>query len=275
MKSTRTRPLLAALAAAVVAVTGAVAAPSAEAAPTTIRVFSHNLEKNPAALEAVIAEANARPGPEVLILQEVCGSMIGRLQDVGYTTFRHRRNTDNCGADQRIGEAVVWNGGGGWKGAVSVNLHAEPVDGHLYGLTCLDLAHDGRSIRACSTHLVAGGSANDAFRHDLTRAIKATVGPWIAGKDVVIVGGDFNSEPTTATMNAIYGVGSASAGQFRELAQMEGGGSTARGGKATFWKKKIDYVFASVKGTRSSGGNQNVKESPSDHRMLFGAVPLG
>jgi endonuclease/exonuclease/phosphatase family metal-dependent hydrolase len=278
MTTTRTRPLLAALAAVGVAATGltagVAAAPSAEAASSSVRVFSHNLEKKGTAIDKVAALA-AGGGPEFLLLQEVCRSKVGKLQKLGYTTYRERRQAAKCGTDQSIGEAVVWTGKSvEVTGAPSVNLTPEPVGGHLYGLACLDVSHGGHTFRACSTHLVAGGSANDAFRHDLTRAIKATTAPWMTEKDVVLVGGDFNATPGTPTMNAMYGVGPASAGEFRELAQSAGNGTEARGGKSTFYKKKIDYVFASRKGTRPAGGSQQVKDSPSDHRVLFGAVPL-
>lgn len=278
MRHLRTRPLLAALAALGVTAAGFVGttstAPDASAASATVRVFSHNLEKKGTAIDRVAGLADGG-GPEFLLLQEVCRSKVGTLQALGYTTYRERRSASKCGTDPSIGEAVVWTGRSAEvTGVVAVNLTAAPVGGHLYGLACLDVNHGGHTFRACSTHLVAGGSTNDAFRHDLTRAIKATTTPWMSQKDVVLVGGDFNATPGSATMNAMYGVGPASAGEFRELAQTAGDGRTARTGKNTFYAKKIDYVFASKNGTRTSGGTEQVKDSPSDHRVLFGAVPL-
>ncbi|WP_030526798.1 endonuclease/exonuclease/phosphatase family protein [Phycicoccus jejuensis] len=273
----RTRPILAALATVGVAAAGLVGttatAPSAEAASSSVRVFSHNLEKKGTAINRV-RELSDGGGPEVLLLQEVCSSLIPKLQDIGYTHYRQRRTSTKCSGDQGIGEAVVWTGKSAEvSGTVSVPLNATPVDNHTYGLACLDINHGGHAFRACSTHLVAGGAANDAFRHDLTKAIKATTGSWMSTK-VVLVGGDFNTTPGSATMNAMYGVGSASGGEFRELAQSAGTGSTARSGKNTFYSKKIDYIFASKAATRTGGGTEQVKDSPSDHRVLFGAVPL-
>lgn len=278
MTHTRTRPLVAALGALGVAAAGLTAgvsaAPPAEAASSSVRVFSHNLEKKGTAIDKVAALADGG-GPELLLLQEVCRSKLSKLQGLGYTTYRERRTTDNCGTDTSIGEAVVWTGKSSEvTNVVAVNLTPAPVGGHLYGLACLDVTHGGHTFRACSTHLVAGGDANDAFRHDLTKAIKATTTPWMTEKDVVLVGGDFNSTPGTATMNAMYGVGPASGGEFREIAQTAGSGATARGGKNTFYSKKIDYVFASKNGTRTSGGTEQVTDSPSDHRVLYGAVPV-
>lgn len=79
----------AALAVATLAVTGAIGAvstttaPTAEAAPGMVRVISHNIAKKPEALTKVIEKHNSArfPGPEVVFLQEVCQSMLPRIEE--------------------------------------------------------------------------------------------------------------------------------------------------------------------------------------------------
>jgi endonuclease/exonuclease/phosphatase family metal-dependent hydrolase len=270
---------IAALAAAGIALSGAMgvaatttAAP-AQAAPATLRVITHNLEKNGEALTRVVAKANETSGAEVLLLQEVCNNMLDRIANQGPMQWHPRRNNDKC-AGGVIGEAVVYTGGGAVTRDV-VELNTEPTDAnHKYGMACLIFTHAGRATRACSTHLAAGKEADrDALRAETTSLIRGKAANWIANKDVVIIGGDFNSEPGSATMNAMYGVGSGAAGNFRELHQMATG-QTFRGGPDTFWARKIDYIFASMKGTATEGGSQHVEGTPSDHEMLYGRVPL-
>ncbi|MFC7489790.1 MULTISPECIES: hypothetical protein [unclassified Knoellia] len=110
---------VAGLAVAGLALTGAIgvsattiAAP-ASAAENSIRVITHNVAKKPSALGGAIRKANATQGPEFVLLQEVCSSMVKRLQDdLGYTTFRPRRTAAKCGTNGSVGEATVWTGSG-------------------------------------------------------------------------------------------------------------------------------------------------------------------
>ena len=213
--------------------------------------------------------------------------MVKRLQDdLGYTTFRPRRDADKCGADEWVGEATVWTGSGA-TAVEPVALNATPLDGHTYGLACLDVTRNGRDIRACSTHLIAA-KAPQSERNTLTTAMKSVVKGFVSAKDVVIVGGDFNTAPRTYPMDHLYGVGKDGTGQFRELHQMAGNGTTDRSGKPTIGggdkARKFDYVFASVKGTRPRGGTEQTcwKDgnpgttdcTTSNHRILWGQVPL-
>ena len=290
MRTTRTRPLIAALAAAAVAVTGLAAnltdAPSAEAAGASIQVMTHNLAKKDSALTGVIKKHTALKGNRFILLQEVCESMVPRLQkDLGYTTFRERRLAGNCGEGQSVGEATVWTGSGA-KALAPIALNATPIDGHTYGLACLAVTRDGRSIKACSTHLIAE-KADPKDRDALTAAMKGALKGLVESTDVVIVGGDFNETPKVYPMDHLYGVGKDHDGQFRELHQMATG-TTARTGKVTVGggdkARKLDYIFASVKGSRSSGGTERTcwKDgnpattdcTTSNHRILWGKVPL-
>ena len=282
MHHTRTRPVLAALAAVAVAATGVAAAPTAQAAPSTIRVITHNLEKKTSALTKVLelADSDKVPGKELLLLQEVCGDMLPTLQALGATSFNPRRTGKCAGTDTRLGEAAVWTGSGATARAPQPLLSK---DGHAYGLACVDLTQDGKAIRACSTHLVAGGRDEAPFREQLTRKIRSVTNDWISPQRTVIVGGDFNARPGFKAMDAMYGVGPGAAGKFREIAQTAGSGTTAQNGLWTCGRKteardtrrKIDYIFVSKSGSRERGGSERVAGSPSNHRILFGALPLG
>ncbi len=287
MKSTRTRPLLAALAATAVAVTGVVtsvaAAPSAEAAPATIRVITHNIAKKPTALTKVIevAKSDRMPGPEVVFLQEVCQSMLPRIKDkLGPYAFHIRRTNQGDCSDGVIGEAVVYTKKDAFAEDSSVDFGLASNDGQTYGMACLNISLAGRATRACSTHLPsAKGADRDALRLQATRVIRDKARAWNT-KELILVGGDFNSVPTAASMNPMYGVGSGSQGDFREISQTAGSGSTARAGRFTIGKvsqntdRKVDYVFAWKAATRASGGWADTRFTPSNHRMLFGGVPL-
>ncbi|WP_353952841.1 endonuclease/exonuclease/phosphatase family protein [Knoellia sp. S7-12] len=284
---------VAGLAAAGIALTGAIGvtattnAPPAEAAPGSIRIITHNLEKEQGALDAVKAKVAATDGPEVVLLQEVCESLLPQINDMGHANFRPRKTHPKCGEGQKIGEAVVWTGG---NEAGKNNPTLVKDAGHRYGLACVTFRYAGRSTRACSTHLAAGED-KDGVRTKITRDIRAKSTTWIGNGHRVIVGGDFNSNPQDGAMDHMYGVGGGGAvGPFRELHQMAGEGTTARAGLATKGGRKIDYIFVSERDTRPSGGTEQTcnGEKPgetvddyeanhcttSDHRLLWGTAKL-
>ena len=105
---------------------------------------------------------------------------------------------------------------------------------------------------------------------------------WISPSRTVIVGGDFNARPGFAAMDAMYADGKGAQGKFREIAQTAGSGSIAQSGLWTCGRikdgrdtrRKIDYIFVSKSGSRDSGGAERAIASPSNHRILFGALPL-
>lgn len=270
----------AALAAVSLLTSGAVgltaAAAPAAAADSTLRVIQHNLKKEPSALEAVAQQAAATTGPEVLFVQEACASMFPRLQQLGTVAFHVRRTNQSDCNDGRIGEAVVYTQPGAAATPFNDVNFDIPGQDQNYGMACLNFTHEGRVTLACSTHLAAGrGADRDALRLASTRTIRGWTDTWVTQTDLVVVGGDFNDDPTTQTLNPMYGVGANATGQYREIAQMAGTGSTARSGKDTFWAHKYDYVFATQADTRSQGGKEMVQDTSSDHRMLYGPVPLG
>lgn len=286
MTHTRTRPLLAALAAVGVAAAGltagVAAAPTAEGAPAKIRVISHNIAKKPEALGKVIQLANSSdsPGDEVVFLQEVCQSMLPRIrQDLGRTQFHIRRTNQGDCSDNVIGEAVVFTGKGGAVEGDSVDFNL-PGQDQTYGMACLNFTYASRSTRACSTHLPSGkGADRDALRLGATRFIREKATHWDK-QNPVLVGGDFNSTPDARAMNQMYGVGDRHQGNFLELNQTAGSGNTARAGLFTIGKKskgtdrKVDYVFSWKPKTARSGGSVHIRFTPSNHRMLFGSVPV-
>ncbi|MBT9256374.1 endonuclease/exonuclease/phosphatase family protein [Phycicoccus sp. MAQZ13P-2] len=232
-------------------------------------------------LAKAIEQANATTGPEIILLQEVCGDMLQTLRAPGWTVQFHQRRANKCvGTDTALGEAVVWTGAGG-QPFKAVELLAK--DDQKYGMACLDVKYSNRNVRACSTHLVASRRDETVFRSQLTAKIRVVTNRWIADKRTVVLGGDFNTRPTFREMDAIYGVGKNANGKFREMAQSAGkSGSTARDGLWTSGRKtdtndtrrKIDYVFVSMNAAAATGGSQNVQATPSDHRMLYGRMPL-
>lgn len=282
MRTTRTRPLLAAAAALAVIATGVGGAPSAtaaqEAAPTTIRVITHNLAKKPGALSAVITKANGG-GPEVVLLQEVCKSMLDRVKGaLGRQAAWHDRRTGHCGDGSDIGEVAVWTGGD----VLDTTAPDFTTSGdQRYGAACVTFRFGGKKNKACSTHLAAGDGAG-ATRAAATNDLRTRAAGWMADGTRVIVGGDFNAEPKTGELSAVYGVGTGAAGSFRELHQMAKP-TTVRTGKVTLWQRKIDYIFGSMSGFGTQGGteqtcNSTVRDpqgcTPSNHRIVWGTLPL-
>ena len=258
-----------------IGVTATTTAAPAEAAPGSIFVISHNLQKKNSAVDRVAQQAKDHPGGEVLLFQEVCASQRDRIKKLGLSVYRERKSPNtNCGGEG-IGEMAVWTG----DGRVGVSKHdlgAEQEGGHTYGLACVTFNHAGRKTRACSTHLAAGGDRFDPVREATAAAIKDKTSGWITDEKLrVIVGGDFNSRPDDNAMDSMYADGGGgAAGRFRELHQMASG-TNARGGLNTFYKKKIDYIFVSKVDSRAQGGSEHARKiTPSDHRVLFGSVPL-
>lgn len=284
----RTRPILAALATVGVAAAGLVGttatAPSAEAAPVQIRVVQHNLAKLPGALDAVIAKKNATSGPEVITMQEVCGSMRSRIESkLGKNYSWHVRRHGHCADGSNIGEVAVWTGGD----FVSKNVRdltaqpGQPSD-QTYGIACVVFTYGGKKNKACSTHLAAGDNMA-AVREGQTAELNGLSAGWMADGTRVILAGDFNTEPDKAAMSSIYGIGSGAAGSFLELHQAATGQSF-RGGKPTLWQtRKIDYIFGSTTGFVFGQGSESTCNStkrdangctPSNHRILWGTLRL-
>jgi endonuclease/exonuclease/phosphatase family metal-dependent hydrolase len=288
MHHTRTRPLLAALAAVGVATAGLTAgvstAPSAEAAPVQIRVVQHNLAKLPGALTAVIAKKNATSGPEVITMQEVCGSMRDRIEkELGKPAAWHVRRTGHCADGSNIGEIAVWTGGDVLDTTVrDLTPQAGQPSDQTYGVACVVFRYGGKKNKACSTHLAAGDPMA-GVRAGQTAELGGLAAGWMADGTRVILGGDFNTTPEQPAMSAIYGVGTGAAGSFREVHQAATG-NTFRGGKPTLWQdRKIDYVFGSLAGFAADGGSESTCNStkrdpqgctPSNHRILWGTLKL-
>lgn len=273
----------AALAVATLALTGAIGATTAttaQAAPGMVRVISHNIAKKPEALTKVIEKSKSDrfPGAEVVFLQEVCQSMLPRIEDkLGKVSFHVRRDNQSDCSDNVIGEAVVYTDKNATVERDAVDFDVAGEDQN-YGMACVNFSYGGRATRACSTHLASGdGPAKNAMRLASTKVIRDKARAW--NKDLILIGGDFNREPMARAMDHIYGVGPNAQGNFREITQ-SANGNVARTGRFTIGKKKqntdrkVDYIFGWKGHTRVDGGWVNTDFTPSNHRMLFGAVPL-
>lgn len=298
MRTTVRRCLAVAAAALLAVTTGAgagAAAPAAEGASTaaqakgSVRVITHNLAKQPGALDAVKARAAVK-GDEVILLQEVCQDMVPAVKQLGATSFRKRIRNQNCGssADGKhkwIGEAAVFTGSASTS-TVKLGTYTDAdKDKHRFGMACVTFKDAGVPVRACSTHLITGKDrASVRKRTELTTKIRRHVSSWerAAGNRVVVVAGDFNSTPGKGAMNPMYAKGAGAKGVLHEVHQLASG-SAARRGHATMGAScakdkgaKIDYIFVSARHTRLAKGQATEKaaKTASDHCMLWGTVKV-
>jgi endonuclease/exonuclease/phosphatase family metal-dependent hydrolase len=121
------------------------------------------------------------------------------------------------------------------------------------------------ATRVCTAHLSSGLKSDDpkgAYRKVQTAQLKR-----LAGTSRVVLGGDFNDQPTKPPLDVLYGA-------YRECDQgpgnTRGGEKTYQGarGKAT---EKLDYIFAG----KASGLSCDVPNTPvasSDHRPVVAVI---
>lgn len=121
------------------------------------------------------------------------------------------------------------------------------------------------ATRVCTAHLSSGMKADDpkgAYRRVQTAMLKT-----LAGTDRVVLGGDFNDQPTKPSLNVLYGA-------YRECDQgpgnTRGGESTHQNAKGKAWEK-LDYIFAG-KATAISCDVPDAAVRSSDHRPVVATV---
>lgn len=269
MTHTRTRPLLAAVAAVGVAAAGLTAgistAPSAEAAgPTTIRVIQHNTDQHKDRFLEVVRDLEQGKA-DVATMQEVCQSWVKDLKKKhkGWAVSYHEQ-TSNTQCPAGKGNVAIRPG----KGSRFAEAYAVPGEGKNFGIACVAFGFGGHRTHACSTHLSTYDTNAAVVRRGETERIRAITTPWIDAKDAVIVAGDLNSQLTSSELDPLYLYPeSRSQGRFVEAGQLAQK-RKKRVGPATHRKGKIDYVFFSENHTPLSAGGKLAQEPTSGHKIL-------
>ncbi|MBM6400065.1 endonuclease/exonuclease/phosphatase family protein [Phycicoccus sonneratiae] len=263
------RTLAASAAAAVAAVCSLVVPVQPAAAASPIIIVDHNVAKSWDAIQATVSKA-VELGAEGITMQEVCVTQANEMD--GYWAGRWTVNwsvskKDGCGPGNDVGTVAIWTGGGN---GVDQDL-VLPQDGTTPGddyetrnphLTCVK--YGSTPVRhVCSAHLVAHDV--EGVRGAQTRAIKNYTAEWISNQHFVVVGGDFNTAPTSPAMDSMYAQNGN--GNFVEANQIEDG--TRTGNLATHAVGKLDYVFFSTNRTVfPGGGGIQLFSTASDHKMV-------
>ena len=225
-----------------------------------------------------------------LTLQEVCPDQLERLkrehpQWTIASTPIQIPPAWTCGSDPDTGahyvyDVAIWTGGS--TGRVTSIPFAPTIGATAYGtsLTCVGWVAYSTPIDLCSTHLPATGSTVAE-----TAKIRAMTGRLIDAGHFVVLGGDFNAQPSDVTLNSVYNKGPGT-GRFREIGDLSrrrvcrcGAPTTQSSSGAA--RRKIDYLFVSS----NRVGVQNRRkllivtrparsrpESYSDHFLLYGQV---
>jgi endonuclease/exonuclease/phosphatase family metal-dependent hydrolase len=231
-------------------------------------------------IENVVASSS--PQPFVLTLNEMCRSDYARLTSDLPTYHGYFQTTlpGNCADGSDNGDVVLARTTGiSYLGSWAL---PRPGGGEPRRLTCLrtSVAGASRPLVACVTHIDYHAS-NTASQ---IAAVAARAEGYLPA-NAVLVGGDFNSIPTSSALNVIYtpsypnGRGSFveadSANQSRT-----GGGSSSTYNEFTGCggapcpsashpaHRKIDYVFMSGSGFSTYSANA-LSAAHSDHRPLL------
>ncbi|MBO2449350.1 endonuclease/exonuclease/phosphatase family protein [Actinomadura barringtoniae] len=209
----------------------------------------------------------------VVFLQEVCSGHVKRLGGYGWLrswswAFAPAKQADGkpktCANGQ--GQFGVALGSAQKLGNVTrTYLKSPKFEGRV--AVCANVA--SWSARLCTAHLSSGMKADDptgAYRKVQTARLKSLVG---AGTGRVVLGGDFNDQPTKPALDVLYGA-------YRECDQgtgvTHGGESTHQNAKGKAWEK-LDYIFTGKTATVSCDVPNSVVRS-SDHRPVIAAITL-
>ncbi|MFJ5834886.1 endonuclease/exonuclease/phosphatase family protein [Streptomyces sp. NPDC093089] len=191
--------------------------------------------------------------------------------------------------DRRFGLAIFSKGQGSVvPGTRTVTFLPEvadvPTEDRI--LLCAQTALDGRTVRACNTHIDP---------HDATTSLQVTAVAGLVEADrqdggPVVLGGDFNQLPEHADMDALYNHGTDATGRFQEVDENDQAEFTegvdcpatavrCRSGENTVCTAvpteiaKIDYVFLSYEWFKTVQGDAlPCTAGLSDHNLLRGAA---
>ncbi|MFE9636092.1 endonuclease/exonuclease/phosphatase family protein [Streptomyces sp. NPDC006463] len=273
----------------------AAAAPATEAvtAAGTVRLTSYNICGNMCSLPpydparriaAVVAEADPGGwGADQLFLQEVCEhqylALLDRLGPLGYAGFHSATlpagNPAIC-EGHAYGNAVLV------RGPVSETADLDlTVGGEREPITvpCALTFLANRPTWSCSVHLYWDDGTLAVPEAD---RLAAQTRQWLDEGFTVILGGDFNHSPRTATLSRFYRPerGDGADGSFTEADESDpeyfepavcppATTSACRSGEATFGPKKLDYLFLSTPHFQAPSADAlPLDTAVSDHNLL-------
>lgn len=232
------------------------------AAAKRLVAVQQNTDESRTAFRAALARARAAKA-DVITLQEVCKPWVkGLAKRNGWTVSYAEVRADKCkskGKTHSKGVVTIVTQRGQKKSSVSLT----PDNGRKPKLACVSFAFKGAPAHACSTHLVANAQyvngedpknpAHKAAAKARAKAVRLAQGTevelatraWTDAKQLVVVGGDFNTKPGADPMTPLYA-------KFREAHQIAAG-TTTRGGVSTVekGKRKIDYLFVAKNRVKS------------------------
>ncbi|MFB7589236.1 endonuclease/exonuclease/phosphatase family protein [Streptomyces sp. NPDC056169] len=244
---------------------------------------------------------------DLVMLQELCYgqwklirdalSPQSRVGQVSYDTVWGAAlpSASGCGqwdpADRRFGLAIFSKGQGSIvAGTRTVTFLPEeptvPTEDRI--LLCAQAQLDGRSARACNTHV----DFHDATTALQVPAVATLVEAAREGGEPAVLAGDFNQVPDHRDMNSLYNHGTGSTGRFQEVDENDKEqfagvdcpqtADRCRSGEATASPtcsehttvtSKIDYVFLSYEWFKTVQGDAlPCPPGMSDHHPLRGAA---
>lgn len=253
---------------------------------TQFRIVDHNIEHTTSALKRVLQRARKVKAVAITV-QEICWWQARGLsrqhpdwtiswmkdQESGWC-LKHS-SSGEISLDQQdkrrgIGNVAIWTGGRRGKTS-SITFRSQRIDDHR-GMACVTWTRGARQ-RVCSVHLMSPKTRTQAkARTRQAREVHRITSTWISQDDLVVLGGDFNSQPKRITLDYLYVL--RGRGQFREITPPPAGALgdcrctqvTADGGRT-----KIDYVFFSAnRMTPDAYRTLTITRTQSDHHMLNG-----
>lgn len=289
---------------AIVALLVTVPGPRAEAAPTEHKFMSLNFcgsncqgggfGKIPALVSAVAAYR-----PSVVMLSEVCQAQLDRIVAVSASTALPLKadytqlsgSWDGCADgpsdNKSIGNAIlIPRDTASFVAGTRTVERVYPPNG-MQRVTCVDttgaLAY---RTTVCNTHISPADRTDPSRDARIAAEIRVAVRVAEeagAGKPLVL-GGDFNRNPTLNAMNSVYhrgasGTGQPSAGRFEEVNQCAGAnprasGSGCNNGTHKPSGQKIDYIFFKQAYFRNQAGRVVTTDFGSDHHLIQGRATV-
>lgn len=277
----------AALAAAGMALTGAVgamstttaaAATAAEAAPVKLRIVQHNTDQKDYRWNQVVAMAESGNW-DAVTAQEVCSGWQAALKakHPDWTiVYRTQQKKSDCAGGAK-GNVAIHPG----PGSTSKNLFKVAGEDKQFSIVCVAFTKASRKVHACSTHFTVYAKNPADVRLRQAQRVKEITGKWIRKGHAVVVAGDLNTTPSAAALNPIYQFPAGrSSGSFVEAAQLKSKTAKRVGGD-TVEGRKIDYVFFSTNRTPLSAGGtlkliptKTPEEPKQPHKILQATTTL-